>query len=188
MKTQTFAVQYRRKRSGKTDYRRRVRMISGFDTRIVVRRTLGGLLLQVAEYGNTGDKVTHSVRSQDLKKLGWNYDPKNLPSAYLAGYKLGKMIGNKEIIADIGETKSVGGGRIYAALKGLVDAGVALRVSEEVLPPMNRINGSHIAAYAKHLKEKGEKIYQKQFGAAVKRGAIPENIVKAFAETKEKIK
>ena len=37
-----------------------------------------------------------------------------------------------------------GSGRLFAAVKGLVDAGVDVHVSDEVLPDAERIGGTHI--------------------------------------------
>ena len=45
---------------------------------------------------------------------------------------------------DIGLAASSGGSRAYAALKGMIEAGLEIPHSEDVLPSEGRINGEHI--------------------------------------------
>ena len=55
----------------------------------------------------------------------------------------------------------------------------------EILPPKERISGTHIAAYAQQLKSDKIK-YDRQFSNYLKRGLEPEEIVKHFNEIKNK--
>ena len=50
---------------------------------------------------------------------------------------------------DTGLHASTKGSGIYAALKGVLDAGLTINHSEENLPPQARIEGKHIEAIAK---------------------------------------
>ena len=52
--------------------------------------------------------------------------------------------GHNEAILDIGLAASTPGNRVFAALKGMVDAGMEIPHGEDVLPDDDRINGSHI--------------------------------------------
>ena len=52
--------------------------------------------------------------------------------------------GHNEAILDIGLAASTPGNRVFAALRGMVDAGFEIPHGEEVLPSDDRINGSHI--------------------------------------------
>ena len=52
--------------------------------------------------------------------------------------------GHKEAVLDIGLAASTPGNRVFAALKGMVDAGMEIPYGESVLPDDDRINGSHI--------------------------------------------
>jgi len=54
---------------------------------------------------------------------------------------------------DLGLQKSVKGSSIYAVVKGVIDAGMKINVSKEVLPSEERISGKHIMDYSKKLKE-----------------------------------
>jgi large subunit ribosomal protein L18 len=53
-----------------------------------------------------------------------------------------------EAILDIGLQTNTKGSRIYAALQGVLDAGVNVPHSDKILPSKERLNGSHIAAWA----------------------------------------
>ena len=52
--------------------------------------------------------------------------------------------GHSEAILDIGLAASSRGSRAYAALRGMVDCGLEIPHSEDVLPSDERVNGSHI--------------------------------------------
>jgi large subunit ribosomal protein L18 len=56
-------------------------------------------------------------------------------------------LGISEGIADIGLHASTKGNRIYAAVKGVVDAGVDVPHSPEIFPAEERISGKHIKEY-----------------------------------------
>jgi hypothetical protein len=56
----------------------------------------------------------------------------------------------KEAILDVGLNPPVKGSKIYAALKGAIDAGIKVPHDPEILPDEARISGEHIvAAYDK---------------------------------------
>jgi large subunit ribosomal protein L18 len=146
-------VPHRRKRSNKTDYHARLSLLKSEKHRFVVRRSLKNLVVQVVDYSSEGDKVLFTVSTNHLKKNGWKGSTSNIPSAYLTGLAAGKMAlekGIKEGVFDIGLQRSTKGSRIYAALKGIVDAGVEIPHSDEILPSAERINGKHITEHTKN--------------------------------------
>ena len=55
-----------------------------------------------------------------------------------------QMSGHKNAILDIGLAASSPGNRVFAALKGMIDAGLEIPHGESVLPDEDRINGLHI--------------------------------------------
>lgn len=182
-----FHVGYRRKREGKTDYRKRVRLLISEKPRLVVRRSSRHILLQIIEYSQVGDKVMVSSHSNELKRYGWKGSTSNLTAAYLTGFLCGreaKKKGIKEAVLDIGLVAPIGGSRVFAALKGAIDAGLKVPHGEEVLPDNNRIRGEHIASYAEALKK--EK--QKRFSKYLERGLDPLELPKHFDEVLGKIK
>ena len=52
--------------------------------------------------------------------------------------------GSSEAVLDIGLAASTRGGRVYAALKGMSDAGLEIPHSEDVYPDEDRLNGVHV--------------------------------------------
>ena len=150
----TYIVPHRRRREGKTDYRKRLAMLKSRKLRFVVRKSNQAVTCQIVEYGPKGDKTIVTVDTFALKKLGWTESTGNIPAAYLTGMlcaKIAKEKGVEEAILDIGLNTSTKGSRIFAALKGAVEGGLDIPHSEEVLPPADRLSG-------KHIPEKGEKI------------------------------
>jgi large subunit ribosomal protein L18 len=167
-------INFRRKREGKTDYRKRLKMLISGTPRLVVRRTNKNIIVQVVEYADAGDKVIATANSTELKKLGWKYATGNIPAAYLTGMILAykaKKKGTTNAIVDLGLQSSKAKSRIYAAVKGAIDGGLKIPASEEMFPPADRLSGKHIAAYAKDGK----------FTTS------PADIDKAFDELKKKL-
>ena len=143
-----YRVKMRRRREGKTNYRKRLAYLKSGKPRAVVRKTLRYMIVQIVEYHDDGDKILVGVTSSHLKKYGWNGSFKNTPAAYLTGYLAGKLAlkkGINEAVLDIGLQSPVKGSRVFAALKGLVDAGLDVPHSEEVYPSEDRIKGEHIS-------------------------------------------
>lgn len=185
----TFTVKYRRKRHGRTDYLARRRMLSAHIVRVVMRRSLKNIWLQVVEFNPAGDRVLASVHSRELVKLGWKGSRNNLPAAYLCGLLLGKKAKAKKIakaVFDIGLNVSVKGAVWYAALKGMLDAGIDIPHAKEVLPSEQRIKGEHIAAWAQKLKSQPEQ-YQKMFNQYLKASLTPESLPAHFEDIAEVI-
>jgi len=148
---------YRRKREGRTDYKKRLTMLVSGIPRMVIRRTNKNIIIQVIEYADNGDHVIITANSSELKKLGWKHATGNLPAAYLTGVLAAKKSlskGISKVIIDLGLQPKKSAARIYSAVKGAIDAGLDIPCSEEVFPSEDRICGKHIAAYAKDGKFK----------------------------------
>lgn len=189
MKNNVFTVSFKRKREGRTYYRKRLKALLSGKYRLVVRKSLGGMQASIVEYTPKGDKILLGVNSKSIGKIGWKGDSGNLPSAYLIGILLGKRAiqkGIKEAVLDIGFSNSTKGSRLYAALAGAIDSGLKIPCNQEILPSKDRISGEHIAKYSHQLKQDKSK-YEKQFNNYAKRGVNPEDIVKHFNEIKVKI-
>lgn len=142
-----FRVPFRRRREGQTDYRVRSRLLRSGKPRVVVRKTLNQTIVQFVSPDAAGDKVLVAAQSLELKEHGWSAGTGNLPAAYLTGFLAGRRAsakGLKEAVLDIGVQRPSKGGRLFAALQGLLDAGVAVPHSAEVLPTKERVRGSHI--------------------------------------------
>jgi large subunit ribosomal protein L18 len=129
-----------------------MKLLRGGSLRAVVRVSNTQVICQLVEFGMKGDKILDSVSGQTLiDNYKWPNDAskKSIPASYLAGYSLGKRAikaGHKEAILDIGLAASSTGNRVFAALKGMIDAGMELPHGDSVLPSDDRINGVHINA------------------------------------------
>jgi large subunit ribosomal protein L18 len=181
-----YTVRYRRKKQGLTNYKKRFAYIKSDKPRLVVRRFNKNIVAQVIRYAPAGDQVLLTVHTSDLKKYGWKFNTGNITSAYLLGYLLGSKSEEKDMILDIGLHSPIAGGRLFAVLKGAVDAGVNVPHSEDNIPPQDRIKGEHIAQYAKTLK-KNKEAYERKFSEYIKNNVDPEKIVENFEETKSNI-
>lgn len=175
-------VQFRRKREGKTDYRKRLKMLTTKKLRLVVRPAHKNISAQIISFDPKGDKVLAGVSAQTLTKYGWTTNKGNLPAAYLTGFLLGKRAVQKKLksaVLDTGMHTPVKGGRIYACAQGVVDAGITLPIDPSVLPTKERIQGQHIASYAQESKIRMSG-YQKA-------GIEPAAITKLFEKVKTAI-
>lgn len=172
----------------RTNYKKRLALLKSGKPRLVLRKTLNTIIVQVVQYNPDGDKVLVTATSKELIKLGWKGHTGNMPSAYLTGVlaaKKAKTAKVKEVILDVGLQAPAKGGKIYAALKGVSEGGLSVPHSEDVLPSDERIQGKHIANYAENIKDKPE--YAKQFSKYVKNGQKPEDLPKHIDEIKSKI-
>ena len=145
-----YRVPFRRRREGKTNYHVRYKLILSKKPRVVIRKSNASTTLQLVMAEQTGDKTLLTVNSRQLQDFGYTFSKSNLPAAYLTGLLFGKKmlaLGISEGIADIGLHASTKGNRIYAAVKGVVDAGVDVPHSPEIFPAEERISGKHIKEY-----------------------------------------
>ncbi len=143
-----YRVKPRRRREGKTDYRQRLRLLKSGEPRIVVRRSLKNIRVQFISYGEQGDTVIAEALGSDLSKTyGWKHSTSSTPVAYLTGLLAGtraQKAGISSGVLDIGRQMPVTGSKIFAALKGVLDAGISCPHSEQKLPAQDRIEGKHI--------------------------------------------
>ena len=100
--------------------------------------------------------------------------------------KKAKDKGIKNAILDLGLNKSVKGNRFYAALSGALDGGLEIPHNPEILPPKDRITGSHITKYAVKLKN-DENAFKKQFNNYIKNNLDMEKFIEHFNQVKGKI-
>ena len=141
---------FRRRLSATTDYRRRLRLLKSGMPRAVVRVSNTRTTAQITSYHKDGDVVVATVTGSDLSSRDGgpaDLSQKSVPASYLVGFALGKAAlaaGHDEAVLDIGLAASTPGNRVYAALRGMVDAGLEVPHGEDVLPDDDRVNGAHI--------------------------------------------
>ena len=141
---------FRRRKAGLTDYRRRLKLLRGRKSRAVVRISNTRTTCQLVDWAASGDLVKVTMTGSDLmKKSDWHEDfsQKSVPASYLVGFAMGKAAvaqGNEQAVLDVGLAATPVGGRVFAALRGMVDAGMEIPHGDHVLPDDERINGAHI--------------------------------------------
>ncbi|HTX61597.1 MAG TPA: 50S ribosomal protein L18 [Methanobacterium sp.] len=185
--TSRYKLAFKRRKEGKTDYKARLKLIGQNKHRFVVRISNKHIIAQVVTIKQGGDETLVAVNSKELENLGWKAGGKNLSAAYLTGFLCGKQALKKDITEatlDIGLKTSFKGSKIYAVLKGAVDAGLNIPHNESVIPAEDRINGEHIAQYGKDLSD--AEIKQK-FSKYVDNGLEPSKLPEHFTAIKEKI-
>ena len=131
----------------RTDYKQRLGLLKSRKLRLVVRKSLNNILLQIIKYEDDGDKILVSAHSTILKKYGWKFHKGNIPAAYLTGLVLGNEAKKKEIndaILDLGLNRSIKGSVQYAALKGVLDSGIEIKHGKDIFPKEDRLNGKSI--------------------------------------------
>lgn len=186
-----YRVPFRRRREGKTNYHLRRRLLRSNRIRAVIRVTNSHCLVQFVQARITGDNTLSAAHSRELSNFNWNGATSNLPSAYLVGLLAGlraKKNGIQDAILDIGLNSPTYGSRVFTTLKGIIDSGIDIPHSEKVFPDENRLNGQHIADYAKLLKKENEKQYKSQFSKYIKLKIDPSKITEIFDKTVEEIK
>ena len=184
-----YRVKLRRRREGKTDYQARKALVSSGRPRLVTRTTLKNINAQIIIAKLHGDEVLAAANSRELAKTyGWKAPTGNIPAAYLTGYLCGlkaKAKGVTNAILDIGLNPPIKGAKVFAALSGVVDAGIEIPHSEDKIVK-ERMKGEHIAKYAKSLGT-GSEDYQSKFSKYTAKGVAPEKISEHFTKVKAEI-
>jgi len=153
-------INFKRRIKKKTNYARRLSLLKSEKTRLVIRKSLSNISIQFINFKTNGDETIATANSTELKKIGWNKTG-NIPAAYLTGLLAGKKAKNKNIkeaVLDLGLQTSTKGSRIYAALKGILDSGINVPHSKDILPSDERIRGEHIS---KELSKQFEDVKNK---------------------------
>jgi len=139
----------RRRHEGKTDYKARLNLLKSGLPRIVFRKTNRYIIGQYVESKEAKDKVIIGIDSKQLIKYGWPNERsiKSIPACYLTGFLLGKKIlgiDGKKTLLDIGLIRNIPKSKIYAFLKGVVDAGVVIQHDKEVFPDEEKLQGKYL--------------------------------------------
>ena len=182
----TYRVPLRRRREGKTDYQARKALVLSGKPRLVPRGTVKNFAVQIVLAKPQGDEVLAAAHSRELKKYGWKAPSGNVPSAYLTGLLCGlkaKAKGVAEAVLDIGLVAPTKGAKVFAALGGVLDAGVDVPHDEEKMVK-ERIEGAHIAEYGKSLGV-GSEVYSAKFSKYLEKFSpetLPEHFLKVKAD------
>ncbi len=183
----TYVQTLRRIRLDKTNYHKRAAVLLGRHSFVTVKVSDQNVAAQVLKPTPTGDIVVASAHSRALQKHGWKGAFNNLPACYLTGMLLAKQAiekGVENAVLYVGKDHFTS--RVAACLKGIVDSGIKIPVSEDSLPPEERVTGKHIADYASALKANLE-VYNSRFSNLLKNGLNPEDYPAHFEEIRSKI-
>jgi large subunit ribosomal protein L18 len=152
---------FNRRREGKTDYGKRIKLLSGESPRIVFRKTNRYIIAQYVTAVEAKDKIEIGITSKALEKYGWPKELggslKSIMASYLIGFLMGKKIlkeKKEKPIFDIGMTSSIHKTKPYAFLKGLIDSGLKLNHDSKIFPEEDRIKGKHMKKDFSDLYEK----------------------------------
>jgi large subunit ribosomal protein L18 len=184
----TYHVPPRRRREGKTDYQARKALVLSGTPRLVPRSTVKNVVVQIIVAKPEGDEVLASAHSRELKKYGWKAPTGNVPAAYLTGLLCGlkaKAKGVTKAVLDIGLVAPTKGSKVFAALGGVVDAGVDVPHDEKKIVK-ERSEGKHIAVYGKNLGDDSE-VYSAKFSKYLEQKLAPEKLPEHFAKVKADI-
>jgi large subunit ribosomal protein L18 len=185
-----YNLPFRRRRSGRTHYGKRRKLVASGVARLVVRPSNKHITAQLVRAHPDGDEVLASAHSSELKEFGWKAPCGNLPAAYLTGLLAGrraKAKGVTDAILDIGLHARGPGSRVFAAAKGAVDGGVNVPHDDSALPTRERIQGDHVESYSKKLASDPER-YKRVFSGYLHQKLKPEDLASHFKQVEDKVK
>ncbi len=189
MATTRTVLKYKRRREGQTNYRKRLALLKSKTCRLVIRPSNKHISIQLIHYAPHGDAVVLDCGSEKLLRYGWKAPQSNLSAAFLTGLLCGRLAKGKvsHAILDTKKSRLTKGNIVYAALKGVIAAGVTIPHSTDNFPSDERVAGRHIQGYAELLKKKDPERYKNVFSGYLKQNVAPETIVAHFEEVKKKI-
>ena len=156
-----YFVPFRRRKEGRTNYHARTKLVVSVSPRMVVRKTNRHIICQLVRAEMIGDKTFASAHSIELRKYGYTGSLSSTPAAYLTGMLFAVRCLNKgevDAILDIGLHRACQGARVFAALKGAVQAGMDIPHGEDILPSDERCIGQHIADYDEKMSDLPENV------------------------------
>uniref|UniRef100_A0A674MXD1 Ribosomal protein L5 n=1 Tax=Takifugu rubripes TaxID=31033 RepID=A0A674MXD1_TAKRU len=142
-----YEVKFRRRREGKTDYFARKRLVvqdkNKYNTpkyRMIVRLSNRDICCQIAYAKIEGDHIVCAAYSHELPKYGITVGLTNYAAAYCTGLLLYVMVNRQEFnvesidgqpgaftcYLDAGLARTTTGNKVFGALKGAVDGGLAI--------------------------------------------------------------
>jgi large subunit ribosomal protein L18 len=113
--------------------------------RLVIRRSNNYVIAQIVTSDIAQDKVIIGASSRDLLAHGWPKTHagslKGLAASYLTGMLLASKAkaSVKSAVLDMGMQRNVKKGRVYAALRGVIDGGIQVPHNPASLPDDKRI-------------------------------------------------
>jgi large subunit ribosomal protein L5e len=198
---------------------------------MVVRITNKDIICQIIYSKIVGDFVLAAAYAHELPEYGIKNGLTNWPAAYATGLLLARRVLTKlgldskyegctepdgeyfqveadeegprpfKCFLDTGLRRTTTGSRIFAALKGAVDGGLAIPYSESRFPGYDKsekkadsellasyIYGGHVTEYMEYLLEEDDEAYKKQFAGYIADGIEPDMLEDYYKEAHQKIR
>jgi large subunit ribosomal protein L5e len=198
--------------------------------RFVVRITKKDIICQIIYSKIVGDFVLAAAYAHELPRYGIKHGLTNWAAAYATGLLLARRVLQKlgldekyegcvepdgeffqievdeekrpfRAFLDVGLRRTTTGSRIFGALKGAVDGGLAIPYNEKRFPGYDAaekksdpeliqsyIYGGHVSEYMEYLQEEDEEAYKRQFASYIGDGIEPDQLEDYYKEGHEKIR
>lgn len=179
-----YRVPFKRRRNNKTNYKKRYNLLLSDKPRFVIRITNKQIIVQSVKYKTEGDLTLAHATSDELKEYGWSHAQKNIPAAYLTGLLCAKRATKNKIntgIIDFGLHTTHKKGRLFGAIKGLIDGGIEIPYNKDIIPDENRLQGTH-------LKKDASKELEKTKENIIKTDGVKDKKTKTTKKTDKKPK
>ena len=199
--------------------------------RFVVRFTNKDIVTQIVYAKIQGDVVFTAAYAHELPRYGIEHGLTNWSAAYATGLLLARRTLQKlgldskyegctepdgeyfeiepledgprpfRAFLDTGLRRTTTGSRIFGALKGAVDGGLAIPYSEARFPAYDKsekkadaellasyIYGGHVSEYMEYLIEEDDEAYKRQFASYIADGIEPDGLEDIYKEAHQKIR
>lgn len=144
-----YKLRFKKRRCGNTNYKKRYNLLLSKKPRMVIRITNKQIIIQAIKYSQKGDETIVQATSSELDSYGWAHTHKNISSAYLTGLLCAKRACGKKVknaVIDFGLHTAHAKGRVFAAIKGVLDGGVEIPhdTEKDIFPDDKRIAGAQL--------------------------------------------
>lgn len=138
-----YRVHFKRRREGKTNYSKRLKLLKSGLSRLVVRKTNTRVIASIVVFDERGDRTLVTVDGKHLEKLGWKGSKKSIAASYLIGLAIGKRAKElkvEKVVLDIGLHTPTRNNFSFFTAYGAKEAGLDIKVPEDL--DLNRIQSS----------------------------------------------
>ncbi|KAJ3272190.1 60S ribosomal protein L5 [Terramyces sp. JEL0728] len=199
--------------------------------RMVVRFTNKDIICQIVYSKIVGDIVLCAAYAHELPRYGISHGLTNWSAAYATGLLLARRVLQKlgldekyegctepdgeyfevepiedgpkpfRCYLDTGLRRTTTGSRIFGALKGAIDGGLAIPYGEKRFPGYDTtdkkadaellasyIYGGHVSEYMEYLIEEDDEAYKRQFASYIADGIEPDGVEDYYKDAHAKIR
>jgi large subunit ribosomal protein L18 len=151
----------KRRKQFKTDYGKRIKLLKSNSPRLVFRKSNKYVVAQYVVSKEAKDKIIFGESSKKLMNFGWPEEFKNslksIPAAYLLGFLAGNKMQKDKLekpILDFGMSRMIHKSKVYAFLKGVIDAGIEVKYKKDIFPEEDRLKGKSLKSdFTSHFEK-----------------------------------